>query len=187
MTRPRGRPSQGTGVSRDEILAAALNLLDEGAQGLTMRALASRLGVTPMSLYHHVEDRNGLLRALSDRVYAEVLEGKGERASHQEEVRAILINYYEAIRRHPQLTLAIWAAPEAFAGVTRQITDHLTALLSEVTTEPCLWRDILIDHAHGSGLPISQAYGGLDQTEIMREQYLQALDRLLGCLAGAAM
>ena len=30
MNRPRGRPSQGTGVTRDEILTAALNLLDEG-------------------------------------------------------------------------------------------------------------------------------------------------------------
>lgn len=175
MSRPRGRPAQGAGLSRDDILAAALALLDEsGGQGLSMRALATRLGVTPMSLYHHVQDRTGLLRALSDRVYAEVLEGLVKHADRREEIRAILIRYHGAVCRHPQLTLAIFATPEAFAGVTRQITDRLTELLAEITTEPHLWRDILIDHAHGSGLPLVAA-----KVQTMQEQYRQALNRLL--------
>lgn len=180
MTRPRGRPAQGTGVTREHILTAALALLDEGGgQGLTMRALATRLGVTPMSLYHHVEDRAGLLRALSDQVYAEVLAGAAERADRRADIQAILIRYHDAVRRHPQLTLAIFAAPEAFAGVTRQITDRLTALLAELTTEPGLWRDILVDHAHGSGLSLLQPPGDPAQAETLQEQYRQALDRLL--------
>lgn len=184
MTRPRGRPTQGTGVTRDHILTAALTLLDEGGgQGLTMRALATRLGVTPMSLYHHVEDRAGLLRALSDRVYAEVLEGAVGRADPRADIQAILIRYHDAVRRHPQLTLAIFAAPEAFAGVTRQITDRLTALLAEITTEPVLWRDILVDHAHGSGLSLLLPHGDQRQAEALQEHYRQALDRLLDRLA----
>jgi AcrR family transcriptional regulator len=174
MTRPRGRPVQGEGVVRDDILAAALALLDEGGgQGLTMRALATRLGVTPMSLYRHVEDRAGLLRALSDRVYAGVLEGVDAQDDRRAQIRAVLLRYHEAVCRHPQLTLAIFAAPEAFAGVTRQITSRLTALLAESTAKPVLWRDILIDHAHGSGLPPST------------EQYREALDCLLDCLFAA--
>ena len=184
MTRPRGRPIQGTGVTRDDILTAALTLLDEGGgQGLTMRALATRLGVTPMSLYHHVEDRAGLLRALSDRVYAEVLEGEGGLVDRRAEIQAILIRYHDAVLLHPQLTLAIFAAPEAFAGVTRQITDRLTSLLAEITAEPSLWRDILVDHAHGSGLPLSSANGDQGQARALQEQYPQALDRLLDRLA----
>ena len=67
MTRPRGRPSVGAGVTQEDILATALTLLDEGGgQGLTLRALADRLDVTPMSLYRHVGDQAGLMRALSD-------------------------------------------------------------------------------------------------------------------------
>lgn len=183
MTRPRGRPTQGTGVNRDDILTAGLTLLDEGGgQGLTMRALATRLGVTPMSLYHHVEDRAGLLRALSDRVYAEVLEGVGGLLDRRAEIQAILIRYHDAVRGHPQLTLAIFAAPEAFAGVTRQITDRLTVLLADITAESSLWRDILVDHAHGSGLALSSAHGAQRQAQTMQEQYRQALDRLLDCL-----
>lgn len=139
-----------------------------------MRALAARLGVTPMSLYHHVEDRTGLLRALSDRVYAEVLADPVKHADRLGEIRAILVRYHGAVSRHPQLTLAIFATPEAFAGVTRQITDRLTELLADITPEPHLWRDILIDHAHGSGLPMV-----LSKTQTMQEHYRLALNRLL--------
>lgn len=180
MSRPRGRPAQGAGLSRENILTAALAMLDEGGgQGLTMRALAARLGVTPMSLYHHVQDRAGLLRALSDRVYAGVLQGVGKLADHRAEIQLILMRYHDAVCRHPHLTLAIFAAPEAFAGVTREITDRLTVLLAEITSEPVLWRDILIDHAHGSGLPAIPAHDGQPQALTMQEQYRLALERLL--------
>lgn len=180
MTRPRGRPAQGKGVTRDDVLAAALDLLDTNSgQGLTMRALAARLGVTPMALYHHVGDRTGLLRALSDRVYAEVLDGEGEFSERRARIRAILVRYHDAVGRHPQLTLAIFATPEAFAGVTRQITDRLSVLLAEVTGNTRLWRDILIDHAHGSGLALCSAHGDPKRSEALREQYQHALDELL--------
>ncbi|MBN3788240.1 TetR/AcrR family transcriptional regulator [Burkholderia sp. Ac-20353] len=184
MTRPRGRPVQGTGVSRDDILTAALVLLDEdGGQGLTMRALAKRLGVTAMSLYHHVGDYDGLLRALSDRVYAEVLEGADVLSDPGAEIRALLTRYHHAVGKHPPLTLAIFATPEAFAGVVRHITDRLTVLLAEMTDEPLLWRDILIDHAHGSGLALVSAQGKQMQVQKLEAQYQQALDRLLERLA----
>lgn len=186
MTRPRGRPAQGTGVARDDILTTALDLLDEsGGQGLTMRALGARLGVTPMSLYHHVENRAGLLRALSDRVYAEVVEGAEGQAGPRAEVRAILMRYHAAVGRHPQLTLAIFATPEAFAGVTRQITDRLSVLLAQITAEPDLWRDVLVDHAHGSGLALSSAHGDPGQAQALQAHYRQALDRLLDRFGGS--
>lgn len=183
MSRPRGRPAHGSGVARDDILATALAMLDEGGgQGLTMRSLASRLGVTPMTLYHHVEDRAGLLRALSDRVYGEVLEVPGDAGDPIAEVRALLVRYHDVVGRHPQLTLAIFSEPQAFAGVTRQITERLDAMLATVTRDFVLWRDILVDHAHGSGLAIVSGRGDSLQVDALRERYAQALDCLLGML-----
>jgi AcrR family transcriptional regulator len=56
-------------VQREEILDAALRLADEvGLAGLSMRALADRLGVTPMALYRHVGDKQGLLDGLVERL-----------------------------------------------------------------------------------------------------------------------
>lgn len=185
MTRPRGRPAQGSGVSADEVWTEALALLDEsGGQGLTMRALATRLGVTPMSLYRHVGSRDELLRALSDRVYADVLApskpfGAQSTPDPVTAITALLTRYHGAISKHPQLTLSIFSAPQAFAGATREITDRLTALLAELTEQPKLWRDILVDHAHGSGLALVAARNDPRRMQAMERQYRKALACLL--------
>lgn len=72
-TRGRGRPSGGgDAVSPSTILSEALKLLGEGAGSLTMRALASRVGINPMTIYHHFQDQDGLIKALADLVYADV-------------------------------------------------------------------------------------------------------------------
>lgn len=184
MNRPRGRPARGQGVTRDDILAAALALLDEGGgAALGMRALAARLGVTPMSLYRHVGDHAGLLRALSDRVYGAVLDEQAQDDARGA-LRALLLRYHEAVGRHPQLTLAIFAAPAALAGATRAITERLDTLLAALTPQPLLWRDILVDHAHGSGLALCAARADAARLDAMRGQYRQALDCMLLACAG---
>lgn len=185
MTRARGRPARGQGVTREAILDAALALLDEdGDAGLTMRSLAARLGVTPMSLYHHVTDRAGLLRALSDRLYGGVLQGVDEAGGPVDGIRMLLTRYHDAVVTRPQLTLAIFAEPAAFAGASRDITDRLTALLAALTPAPVLWRDILVDHAHGSGLALIAAGGDVARVDALRAAYGQALDCLLGQFCG---
>jgi AcrR family transcriptional regulator len=172
-------------VARDTIVTAALALLEEGGgSGLTMRGLAARLGVTPMSLYHHVSDRAGLLVALSDRVYGGVLEETAAAADPRAEIRTLLVRYHDAVARHPQLTLAIFAEPAAFAGVSRQITDRLGALLAALAPAHMLWRDVLVDHAHGSALALVGVRGDPAAAAAMREQYGLALDCLLERVAG---
>jgi AcrR family transcriptional regulator len=180
VTRPRGRPARGQGVTRDAILDAALALLDEdGDAGLTMRVLAARLGVTPMSLYHHVTDRAGLLQALSDRLYGTVLQGDDALGGPADGIRMLLTRYHDAVVAHPQLTLAIFAEPAAFAGASREITDRLEALLAALTPAHLTWRDILVDHAHGSGLALVAARGDAARVEVLRTAYRAALDCLL--------
>ena len=54
-------------LDRDRIAAAALAVADkQGLSGFTMRAVAKSLGVTPMALYHHVEDKAALARLVVD-------------------------------------------------------------------------------------------------------------------------
>ncbi|WP_322405597.1 TetR/AcrR family transcriptional regulator [Massilia luteola] len=186
MTRPRGRPARGQGVTREAIVDAALALLgEEGGAGLTMRTLAARLGVTPMSLYHHVTDRAGLLRALSEQVYGDVLSGVGQSGDPVAGIRMLLTRYYDLVVAHPQLTLAIFAEPAAFAGASREITDRLTALLAAVTPGHIVWRDILVDHAHGGGLALIAARTDAARVEALRAGYRQALDCLLAQLTTA--
>jgi AcrR family transcriptional regulator len=54
------------------IAAAALAVADaHGVSGFTMRAVAGALGVTPMALYHHVEDKAALAKLLVDAAIGE--------------------------------------------------------------------------------------------------------------------
>jgi TetR/AcrR family transcriptional regulator, tetracycline repressor protein len=54
-------------VDRHRIAATAMDIIDEvGVEKLTMRALAARLDVSAMALYHHVEDKDELLRLVGD-------------------------------------------------------------------------------------------------------------------------
>ncbi|UQX04474.1 TetR/AcrR family transcriptional regulator [Streptomyces sp. RerS4] len=60
-------------LSRARVLEAAVALADEGGVGaLTIRALAARLGVKPMSLYHHVPHKEAILDGIVDAVFAEI-------------------------------------------------------------------------------------------------------------------
>jgi AcrR family transcriptional regulator len=60
-------------LSRERIVTAAMALADEhGEAGVTMRAIAARLGVQAMSLYNHVGGREDVLDGMVDAVFGEI-------------------------------------------------------------------------------------------------------------------
>lgn len=60
------------GLTRDRIVEAAVERADKrGVTGLSMRGVATDLGVEAMSLYHHVPHKEALLDAMVDVVFAE--------------------------------------------------------------------------------------------------------------------
>jgi AcrR family transcriptional regulator len=55
------------------VVAGAVELADaEGLDAVTIRALATHLGVPPMTLYHHVPGKEAIRDAIVDAVFAEV-------------------------------------------------------------------------------------------------------------------
>jgi AcrR family transcriptional regulator len=60
-------------LNRDRVLAAAVALADDGGlESLSMRKLAQEFGVVPMALYKHVANRQALVDAMIDVVFAEI-------------------------------------------------------------------------------------------------------------------
>src|ERR1700730_1301785 len=60
-------------LSRERVLLEAVALADENGIGtLTMRRLADRLHVEPMSLYHHVANKDEILDGMVDAVFREI-------------------------------------------------------------------------------------------------------------------
>src|SRR5579871_1475072 len=60
-------------TTAQKIHAAARKLLDkEGAEAVTMRRVAEKVGITPMAIYRHFPDRAALLNALADEGFREL-------------------------------------------------------------------------------------------------------------------
>lgn len=77
-------------LSRDRILRAALETVDEeGLDALSMRRLARRLDVWPMSIYRYFRDKDELLDALADSA-AVGLVVPSARASWRNQMKALL-------------------------------------------------------------------------------------------------
>lgn len=71
-TRPSARPApidtRHAGLERDDVIDAALALVEAGGpEALTMRKLASELGVAPTAIYWHVGNRDALVLAVIQR------------------------------------------------------------------------------------------------------------------------
>ena len=61
------------GRSSRNIATAARKLLDkEGIEAVTMRRVAQAVGITPMAIYRHYQDRAGLLNFLADEGFEEL-------------------------------------------------------------------------------------------------------------------
>lgn len=72
-TSSRGRPGRPPRTSRAEVMTAARRIIErDGWEKLTVRRLAGEVGVSAMTIYHHVEDRGDLLVQLINDELAEL-------------------------------------------------------------------------------------------------------------------
>ena len=70
---PRTGPGPKPGLNVDAIVAAAITVADtDGLAGLSMRAVAERLGVTAMALYTYVPGKDELVDLMYDGAHAEL-------------------------------------------------------------------------------------------------------------------
>lgn len=67
------RPGPPRAMTEDQVLDAALSLLDEGgANAASVRGIAAQLGVAPNAVYTYFPDKAALLTALVERLLGEV-------------------------------------------------------------------------------------------------------------------
>ena len=91
-------------LSRERVLLEAVALADENGIGtLTMRRLANRLHVEPMSLYHHVANKDEILDGMVDFVFREI-ELPSTRVEWKTAMRQRATSARDTLRRHPWAT-----------------------------------------------------------------------------------
>ena len=118
-------------LSRDKVLVAAVTLLDEqGLAGLSLRALARRLGVAPMSLYNHVASKEDLLDAIHEGILAEIAPLAGDPVgSWRAGLRQMAEALRAGLRAHPRAMLLFATRPARSAQLLAAVDGMLGVLL----------------------------------------------------------
>jgi AcrR family transcriptional regulator len=124
----------------------------DGLEALSMRRLASELGVEAMSLYHYVKSKGDILDGIVDLALSEV-EPPSAGSDWKAAVRRSAISYHEALRRHRWVT-SVPTSSEASMAQLRYM-DALLRRLREAGLSPELTHHAyhaLDSHVVGSAL-----------------------------------
>ena len=99
---PAGDEHRRPTLTREHVVAEALTVIGaDGVDALTMRALATRLGVVPGALYRHVRNKEQLRDLVLDGVLAEVDYEVDHRLAWTERVKVLAHRLRTVLENHP--------------------------------------------------------------------------------------
>jgi|Tabmets5t2r1_1033131.scaffolds.fasta_scaffold01480_6 TetR/AcrR family transcriptional regulator, tetracycline repressor protein len=182
-------PGQRAGLTQARVLEAAHELVaDEGVAGLTMRALAGRLGVLPNALYSHVATKNALVDALLDDLLAQVAEPGADVEDPIDGLRTMMTSTFEVLVAHADL-VGLYISRQGARGPNAQrLGEVMLRLLArlDVTGERAIdARRVLIVYTIGFAAfsPRGVADGPPLPAAKVAEDYAAGLDWLLTGIA----
>jgi TetR/AcrR family tetracycline transcriptional repressor len=125
-------PGQRAGLTHDAVLAAARTVFAErGLTGLSMRAVATALGVAPNALYSHVADKTALVDALlDDRLGA--LAPPPPDAEPLAGLREVMLATFDLLGQHADLVPLYLARQGARGENARALGAAMTVLLGRL-------------------------------------------------------
>jgi AcrR family transcriptional regulator len=172
---PRQPPADRPRLTREKVLEGAVAVADEqGLSALTMRSLATQLGVKPMSLYHHVPNKDAILDGIVDAVFAEVeLPEPDEAWRPAMERRAHSAR--EVLGRHPWATALLDSRREAGPATLRHHDAVLGALRRGGFSVPMAAHAFAVIDAYVYGFALTEAalpFDGPDETVEVTEHLL---------------
>lgn len=149
-----GSRSSRDSLNRERVLDTALELADgDGVEALTMRRLASELGVDPMAIYNHVDGKDALLDGLAARLWSEVHIPDGH-ARWDDQLRELARSLRRMFQHHPRsasLALTRAALPLPTVASFHSALEILRARGFDEDIAAAITRS-LISYAAGYGL-----------------------------------
>ncbi|MCV2393663.1 TetR/AcrR family transcriptional regulator [Actinotalea sp. M2MS4P-6] len=131
------RPTRSTArLSREAIVDTGIAVADrEGLDAVSMRRLGAELDANPMSLYHHVGDKDGLLGAMVETVVARIAPdwpGPGDPERWTQELRSLILAARGVMVAHPWAVDVIQQHP-----ATGSVLVHIERLLAILRGAGC--------------------------------------------------
>ncbi|PRY39542.1 TetR/AcrR family transcriptional regulator [Umezawaea tangerina] len=185
--------TESAAATRRELVAAAAELLDEsGPEGVTLRAVGARAGVSRGAPYGHFPDKEHLLAAVAEQCWT----GIGDEldrllADHDlppaERLERALAGLLDIGRRRPHAyALMFGPASNASAGAAAAVSrthDQFLSIVSGVIGDPARARQsgaLLMTSVHGVVSMENAGHLGVEKWHATGDQLLR---RLIGLLA----
>jgi AcrR family transcriptional regulator len=133
----RRRPGPRRALTEDEILDAALGLLDDGgANAASVRGIAARVGVAPNAVYTYFPDKAAVVKALVERVLGEVDHDvfADRRRPWRERVEALALELRANLSAHPGAVALMIGGPMD-GPHARALNERLLELLTDAGLE----------------------------------------------------
>jgi AcrR family transcriptional regulator len=158
-------------LSRSSIVDAALGIIDsDGVAGLSMRRLASRLGVSGPSIYHHFRSKDEILEAIVEQINGQIRLDPADPdwetviTSYAYQLRAALVE-------HPHVVEFVALRPVTKHSGLR-IYEHMIATLSACGWDVTFARDVTVaveNLVYGAALMANAP--DIELTEAQRAEY----------------
>ena len=154
----------------------ALALADKaGLDALTIRKLATELGVTPMALYWHFRGKDELLEGIADRLWSEMDLTVDRSAPWTEQIRGLLESLLKVLRAHPTAPGLLLHAEKLHAEAALNATELTLDILRTAGFSPkdasmaassALWTGITLVMSE----PGIESLDDVERTELQRKK-----------------
>lgn len=175
-------------LDRGQIVRAAVAVADEeGAAGLTMAAVAHRLGpYTAMALYRHVPSKDGLIDLMLDQVTGEIGLPDGPSGDWRADLHEVATQSWEMVNRHGWYAQLVHTRPPLGPNMMRRtelvlriLTDRGASLADAMT-----YAAIIDRHVFGAALQAAEEEAMFRRFGLTDERSVAAAITEAGPLAG---
>jgi AcrR family transcriptional regulator len=178
---PTKRTEQEIKVMRRRVLDATLELLrEEGLDGVSIRKIADRVGVSHMLLYSYFENRAAIIQSLRERGFEEMDTFFAESLRRAEtgdalvQLRASLGRFVQLSHDYPKLYQLAWRSATSWQVDSENLTamlDHISRLIELciergqcIERDPALAAVMVFGFVNGT-LMVHRSISALGQTE----------------------
>jgi len=166
----------------DEIVAAAVAVADANpSAGLSMRAVAERLGVTAMALYGYVPDKDSLVALAYDAIHGEMPDHEHSDGDWRERTIAWAEDLVSLFVRHAWALRVSYARP-VLGPNEQRVLESLVGVLRTTGQGPDRMRRVvglLFYAVRGTALTIAEAREAEERSGISEGEWWQATSATL--------
>jgi len=180
-----GHPGRRRTLSEQDILDAALALLAEGgADAVTIRGIAARVGVAPNAVYTYFPDKAAVVRGLAEHLLGRVNHDRftDPSQSWRDRIRAFALELRAELLAHPgSVHLMLSHPPDG--PHTQAVRETLLAILADAGLGRAAADASYLINTHLLGSVAFEIAAPPDDPEARTTRFRWAVDRLLDGLA----